>query len=45
MSAAARARGQRFAWPEFYRRIGLMYREAVAREGRAAAGPVDMFER
>jgi len=45
MSAAARVRGQSFAWPEFYRRIGLMYREAVAREGRAAAGPVDMFER
>src|SRR6516225_10727309 len=45
MSAAARLRGQSFAWPEFYRRIGLMYREAVAREGRAAAGPVDMFER
>jgi glycosyltransferase involved in cell wall biosynthesis len=45
MSAAARARGEGFAWPEFYRRIGLMYREAAAREGRAAAGPVDMFER
>jgi hypothetical protein len=45
MSAAARIRGQSFAWPEFYRRIGLMYREAVAREGRAAAGPIDMFER
>jgi Glycosyl transferases group 1 len=45
MSAAARLRGQSFAWPEFYRRIGLMYREAVAREGRAAAGAVDMFER
>ncbi|HEX4570314.1 MAG TPA: glycosyltransferase family 4 protein [Dongiaceae bacterium] len=45
MSAAARIRGQSFAWPEFYRRIGLMYREAVAREGRPAPGPVDMFER
>ena len=45
MSAAARVRGQSFAWPEFYRRIGLMYREAVAREGRAGAGPVDVFER
>jgi Glycosyl transferases group 1 len=45
MSVAARARGARFAWPEFYRRIGLMYREAAAREGRPAAGPVDMFER
>ena len=45
MSLAARARAERFAWPEFYRRIGLMYREAVAREGRLAAGPTDMFER
>ena len=45
MSAAARVRGQSVAWPEFYRRIGLMYREAVAREGRAGAGPVDVFER
>jgi len=45
MSTAARIRGQSFAWPEFYRRIGLMYREAVGREGRAGAGPVDMFER
>jgi alpha-maltose-1-phosphate synthase len=45
MSLAARARAERFAWPEFYRRIGLMYREAVAREGQVAAGPTDMFER
>ena len=45
MAAAARARGGRFDGSAFYRRIGLMYREAVAREGRAAAGPVDMFER
>jgi glycosyltransferase involved in cell wall biosynthesis len=45
MSAAARARGERFAWPEFYRRIGLMYREAAARQGAPAAAPVDMFER
>jgi hypothetical protein len=44
MSAAARARAESFAWPEFYRRIGLMYREAVAREGRPAAGPMDLFE-
>jgi hypothetical protein len=44
MSLAARARAERFAWPEFYRRIGLMYREA-AREGRPEAGPTDMFER
>jgi glycosyltransferase involved in cell wall biosynthesis len=45
MAVAARARAERFAWPEFYRRIGLMYREAVSREGRAAAAPTDMFER
>jgi glycosyltransferase involved in cell wall biosynthesis len=45
MARAARTRAQQFAWPAFYRRIGLMYRDAVAREGRAAAGPTDMFER
>ena len=45
MAVAARARAERFAWPEFYRRIGLMYREAVARQGTAAPAPVDMFER
>jgi len=44
MSLAARARAESFAWPQFYRRIGLMYRDAVAREGRPAVGPVDMFE-
>jgi glycosyltransferase involved in cell wall biosynthesis len=44
LGAAACERGQHFAWPEFYRRIGLMYREAVAREGRPAAGPMDLFE-
>jgi glycosyltransferase involved in cell wall biosynthesis len=44
MGVSARARGLHFAWPEFYRRIGLMYREAVAREGRPAAGPMDLFE-
>jgi glycosyltransferase involved in cell wall biosynthesis len=45
MALAARARAERFAWPEFYRRIGLMYREAVAREGSAADGPTDLFAR
>jgi glycosyltransferase involved in cell wall biosynthesis len=45
MATAARARAERFAWPEFYRRIGLMYREAVARAGQPAAGPTDLFER
>jgi len=44
MGEAARERGLHFAWPEFYRRIGLMYREAVTREGRPAAGPTDLFE-
>ena len=44
MGAAARERGLHFAWPEFYRRIGLMYREAVARQGRPAAAPMDLFE-
>ncbi len=45
MALAARARGEHFAWQNFYRRIGIMYREAVARDGRAAAGPMDLFER
>jgi glycosyltransferase involved in cell wall biosynthesis len=45
MALAARSRAENFAWPDFYRRIGIMYREAVAREGRAAAGPMDLFER
>jgi glycosyltransferase involved in cell wall biosynthesis len=45
MAAAARARAEHFAWPEFYRRIGLMYRAAVAREGRPMEGPMDLFER
>ena len=44
MGDAARGRALHFAWPQFYRRIGLMYREAVAREGRPAAGPMDLFE-
>jgi glycosyltransferase involved in cell wall biosynthesis len=45
MALAARARAEQFAWPAFYRRIAIMYREAVAREGQPAAGPMDMFER
>ncbi|HEY2892116.1 MAG TPA: glycosyltransferase family 4 protein [Dongiaceae bacterium] len=45
MAVAARARAERFAWPNFYRRIGIMYREAVARGGEAAAAPMDLFER
>jgi glycosyltransferase involved in cell wall biosynthesis len=45
MAVAARARAEHFAWPNFYRRIGIMYREAVARGGAPAAGPTDLFER
>jgi glycosyltransferase involved in cell wall biosynthesis len=45
MATAARARAEHFAWPNFYRRIGIMYREAVARGGEAAAAPMDLFER
>jgi glycosyltransferase involved in cell wall biosynthesis len=45
MAVAARARAEHFAWPNFYRRIGIMYREAVARGGEAAAAPMDLFER
>ena len=44
MGEAARFRGEHFAWPQFYRRIGLMYREAVAREGKPGAAPMDLFE-
>lgn len=45
MALAARARAKHFAWPNFYRRIGIMYREAVARDHHPAAGPMDLFER
>ena len=45
MALAARARADHFAWPNFYRRIGIMYREAVALDRRPAAGPMDLFER
>ena len=45
MAIAARARGEHFAWPNFYRRIGIMYREAVARDHRPAEGPMDLFDR
>jgi glycosyltransferase involved in cell wall biosynthesis len=44
MSRAARARAQRFSWPEFYRRIGLVYREALRREGTVGADVTDLFE-
>ena len=45
MALAARARAEHFAWPNFYRRIGIMYGEAVARDHRPASGPMDLFER
>ena len=44
MGLAARARAEQFAWPNFYRRVGIMYREAVGRGGEAAAAPMDLFE-
>ena len=43
MGAAARARAQAFSWPEFYRRIGLLYGEALRREGREGQGIYDLF--
>jgi glycosyltransferase involved in cell wall biosynthesis len=45
MAAAARTRAEHFAWPNFYRRIGIMYGEAVARGAALTAGPTDLFER
>ena len=45
MALAARARGEHFAWPNFYRRIGIMYGEAVARDHQPASAPTDLFER
>ena len=44
MAIAARARAERFAWPEFYRRIGLMYREAVGARG-TCRGSADGYVR
>jgi glycosyltransferase involved in cell wall biosynthesis len=44
MSRAARVRAERFSWPQFYRRVGLVYREALRREGAAAADVMDLFE-
>jgi glycosyltransferase involved in cell wall biosynthesis len=45
MSRAARARAENFAWPHFYRRIGLAYDEMVGRNGAAGTGIVDLFDR
>jgi glycosyltransferase involved in cell wall biosynthesis len=44
MAAAARARAEHFSWDNFYRRIGLMYRAAVARGGAPFDEPLDLFE-
>ncbi len=44
MAKAARTRAEQFAWPAFYRRIGLMYRDAVAREGHAICSNVDKLK-
>ncbi|MFO1060387.1 MAG: glycosyltransferase family 4 protein [Dongiaceae bacterium] len=45
MAEAARARAEHFSWENFYRRIGLMYRAAVARGGAPFDAPLDLFER
>jgi glycosyltransferase involved in cell wall biosynthesis len=45
MALAARARAEQFSWPSFYRRIGIMYREAAARGHEAMASPMNLFER
>jgi hypothetical protein len=34
-----------FSWPEFYRRIGLLYREILDRNGNAGAEAMNFFER
>ena len=45
MALAARQRAEHFSWQEFYRRIGLMYRAAVAQGGSPFEEPLDLFER
>ena len=45
MALAARARAEQFSWPSFYRRIGIMYREAAARGREAMGAPLNLFER
>ncbi len=45
MSEAARARAEGFSWENFYRRVGIMYRTALAQGGAALAEPMDLFER
>lgn len=44
MSAAARARAGGFSWENFYRRVGIMYRQALALGGAAMPAPMDLFE-
>jgi glycosyltransferase involved in cell wall biosynthesis len=45
MGVAARKRSEMFSWPEFYRRIGLLYREILDRNGNAGAEAMNFFER
>lgn len=45
MAAAARARAEQFPWPEFYRRVGLLYREILDRDGAGGPGVTNLFER
>ena len=45
MALAARQRAEHFSWRHFYRRIGSMYRAAVAEGGRPFDEPLDLFER
>jgi glycosyltransferase involved in cell wall biosynthesis len=44
MAAAARERAKQFSWPEFYRRIGLLYREILERNGGAGAEVRNLFD-
>jgi glycosyltransferase involved in cell wall biosynthesis len=44
MSLAARRRAERFSWPEFYRRVGVVYGEILARGGVPAKDVTDLFD-
>jgi glycosyltransferase involved in cell wall biosynthesis len=44
MSLAARRRAERFSWPEFYRRVGVVYGEILARGGAPAKDVTDLFD-
>ena len=45
MASAARRRAEQFSWPEFYRRIGLMYEEVIGRGTAQTQDVADLFER